>query len=136
MEHSPFNGKSAGVGPDLSRSAAKPAGEILKAIVLPNEFVSQGGQLFEMATEEGENLQIVLAGETSSRLKIYDVSSSPPVLRSIKKEQIQRLEPRNRSAMPQTYSQHYTLQQLLDIVSFLKTETAGPPVHVLFEDLF
>jgi hypothetical protein len=110
--------------------------EILKDIVLPDALVPQSGQLFELTTHDGEQLEVVRMGESTTRIKVYVVSTLPPVLRSIKKDQVLSLQPKHRSAMPQTYGQHYTLKQLLDIISFLKSGGSGAPTHISLQDLF
>ena len=119
----------------MGQVADKPAKEILKDIVLPDALVPQSGQLFELTTRDGEQLEVVRMGESTTRIKVYVVSTLPPVLRSIKKDQVLSLQPKHRSAMPQTYSQHYTLKQLLDIISFLKSTDPGAPTHLSLQDL-
>ena len=131
-----ISGKGTGVGPDLRTIAEKSPREILHDIVLPSALVPQIGQLFEMTTRAGERLKVVRAGESTTRTKVYVVSTLPPVLRSIKKEQILSLQPLQRSAMPETYGQRYTLQQLLDLISFLKSSTSESPRRVTLQDLF
>ena len=131
-----INGKGSGVGPDLSHLSERSPKEIFKDIILPNADVPQAGQLVELTTHDGEWLEVLRVEESSSRVKVYDVSSSPPVLRSIKKEQIRSLRASDRSAMPETYAQRYTLLELLDLISFLKTPKSGPAADVALTDIF
>ena len=131
-----INGKGSGVGPDLSHVSERSPREIFKDIILPNAVVPQAGQLVELITQDGERLEVMRVEESSSRVKVYDVSSSPPVLRSIKKEQIRSLRASDRSAMPETYAQRYTLLELLDLISFLKTPKSGPAADVALTDIF
>ena len=71
----------------------------------------QSGQLFGLPTRDGEQLDVVRMGESARRIKVYIVSTLPPVLRSLNKDQVLGLQPQHRSAILQTYYQHYILKQ-------------------------
>ena len=129
-----LNGKGGEIGPDLSRSSSKPAKELFKNIVVPDAEVVPTGQLFEMTTTSKERLRVVLAGESASRIKVYEVSGMP-VFRSIKKSEVIALAAGGRSAMPASFSKVYTLEELLDIVAFLKSSSADSTVSVSLADL-
>ena len=131
-----INGKGSGLGPDLDRISERSPREIFKDIILPNAVVPEAGKLVELTTHDGERLEVLRVGESASRVKVYDVSSSPPVLRSIKKEQIRDMRPTDRSAMPENYARRYTLQELLDLIAFLKTTESGPEAKVVLTDIF
>ncbi len=131
-----INGKGSGVGPDLSRISKRSPREILKDIILPNAVVPEEGKLVELTTHDGERLEVLRVKESASRVKVYDVSSFPPVLRSIRREQIRIMRPTDRSAMPETYGQRYTLQELLDLIAFLKTTESGSEAKVVLTDIF
>ncbi len=122
------------VGPDLTSLSARSAAEILLDIVFPDAVLLDRWKLIELQTVDGEKLKVLHVGDSTRRVKLYDVSSSPPVLRAIKKEKIQSTKPLQRSAMPADYGERYTLKQLLDLVSYLKTGT-GTAVAVTVEDL-
>ena len=128
-----FNSSGTNVGPDLSSITGRSAKEILKDIILPNAITTEAGQLFSMTTSDGEQLEVVKVGESATRVKVYDVTSLPPVLRSIKTDQIISFELKRPSAMPETYGQRFTLAQLLDIIAFLKSSDGEP---VTLNDLF
>ena len=128
-----FNSSSTNVGPDLSSIAGRSAREMLKDIILPNAVSTEAGQLFSLTTQEGEQLEVVKVSESTTRVKVYDVTSVPPVLRSIKRDQIKSFELIRPSAMPNTYGQRYTLKQLLDIIAFIKLSDGEP---VTMNDLF
>jgi putative heme-binding domain-containing protein len=128
-----FNSNGTNVGPDLSGISGRSAREMLKDIILPNAVSTDAGQLFSLTTLEGEQLEVVKVGVSSTRTKVYDVTSLPPVLRSIKTDQIKSFELIRPSAMPETYGQRYTLVQLLDLIAFLKSSEGEP---VTMNDLF
>ena len=128
------DGKGGTVGPDLTSLSARSAASILLDIVFPDAVLLDRWQLIELKTVDGERLEALHVGDSTRRVKVYDVSSSPPVLRAIKKEKIESAKPLQRSAMPADYGERYTLKQLLDLVSYLKSGT-GTPVAVTVEDL-
>ena len=130
-----IQGMGATVGPDLSGLADRPASEILRDIVLPASRLSSQRAVFKLTTVAGEHLTVLKAGEGKQRVRFYDITELPPVRRSMKRDQVQSLEPQSGSPMPETYGQRYTLKQLLDLVSFLKTSKSGPASTITLEDL-
>ena len=129
------DGVGGTVGPDLSSLATRSATSILLDIVSPETVLLDRWKLIELKTTDGEQLEALHVGESTRRMKVYDVGSSPPVLRAIKKEDIASTRPLQRSAMPSDYGERYTLKQLLDLVSYLKTKTGKTPVAVTVEDI-
>lgn len=128
-------GTGAMVGPDLSGLADRPAREILRDIVLPEARLSSRRPLFNLTTAAGERLTVLKAGEEEQRIRFYDVTALPPVRRTLRRDQVQSLEPQPGSAMPETYGRRYTLKQLLDLVSFLKVAGPGSSATVTLQDL-
>lgn len=128
-------GMGAEVGPDLSGLADRPARQILRDIVLPGARLSSQPAFFELTTVAGERLTVVKAGEQEQRVRFHDVTALPPVRRTLDRDQVQALEPQPGSPMPDSYGQRYTLKQLLDLVSFLKSTGPGSSSAVTLEDL-
>ena len=129
-----IDGRGAAAGPDLGPLASAPARMLLREILTPNLFVIPDGRVIELVTTAGDTLEVLRLGETATRLKLFDVTRHPPVRRNIRKDRIRSEEPTSRSAMPDTYASRYTVQQLLDLISFIKAGSGSPPVAV--EDLF
>ncbi len=130
-----INGKGASVGFGLGGIAKRAPPEILQDIVLPNARVEDSGRLLSLTLEDGEESEVLRVGESSTRLKFFDVSSFPPVTRSIRKEDIRSLTTTDRSAMPDTYAGRYTLQQLLDLVAYLKSIESPPNPPITLTDI-
>lgn len=128
-------GMGAEVGPDLSGLADRPARQILRDILLPAARLSSQAALFELTTVAGERLMVLKAGEQEQRIRFYDVTALPPVRRTLRRDQVQSLEPQPGSPMPDSYGQRYTLKQLLDLISFLKVAAPGTSSAVTLEDL-
>lgn len=115
-----IGGAGASVGPELSGAKAKAVKDLFIDIVLPSAHLSPDRPFLNIATKNGEQITGVKSEESPSHIKLYDIGSLPAVLRNLPKEQIQRLDIQNRSAMPANYGEMYTLKQLLDIIAFLK----------------
>ena len=107
---------------------------LLREILTPNLFAIPDGRVIELVTTAGDTLEVLRLGETGTRVKLFDVTSYPPVRRNIRKDRILSEQQTSRSAMPDTYASRYTVQQLLDLISFIKAGSGSPPVA--FEDLF
>ena len=99
---------------------SKAVKELFIDIVLPSAHLSSERPFLHITTKTGEQIQAVKSEESATHLKIYDIESLPAVLRTLSKDQIQKLDIQNRSAMPAKYGEMYTVKQLLDIIAFLK----------------
>jgi putative heme-binding domain-containing protein len=130
-----IDGKGNAVGPDLTGSARRNARALFEDIVFPGAARDAHKPLLRIVMKDGEEILGLKQEETLAAVRVFDVSSVPPVLRRVAKEQIQSLEPQARSAMPERYGEVYTLRELLDLVSFLKSSGAPSPVRVSFLDI-
>jgi len=130
-----IDGKGNSVGPDLTGAARREARDLFRAIVFPGARVDPGRPLLGITMKDGEKISALKHEETASALRVYDLASLPPALRRLPKDQIQSIEPQRRPAMPARYGEIYTLRQLLDIVSFLKSSGAPAAARVTFLDI-
>ena len=94
-----------------------------------------GKPLLRIVMKDGEKILGLKQEETPAAVRVFDMSRVPPVLRRLAKEKIQSVEPQTRSAMPERYGEIYTLRELLDLVSFLKSSGAPSAVRVSFLDI-
>jgi putative heme-binding domain-containing protein len=118
------------VGPDLTGLAGKPAREILRSIVAPHAAIEERYATVMITTRAGEKFTGVKRDEDEATIRIYDTSTLPPVSRAFLKSDVAKTERLNTSAMPADYASKYSLKQLLDLVSFLKSS------NVSLKDLF
>ena len=130
-----IDGKGNSVGPDLTGLARKKPKDLFRDIVFPNAQVDSAYRTIRIRMKDGETILGLKQEETSTALRVHDTSSNPPVLRRLPNDQIQTVEPQSHSVMPSGYGAVYTLRQLLDLVSFLKSSGAAAPVKVNFLDL-
>jgi putative heme-binding domain-containing protein len=112
------------VGPDLTSLAGKSPREILRSIVAPHVAIEDKYATITVTTRDGEKFTGVKRDEDATTIRIYDTSTLPPVSRAILKSgaKIERL---NTSVMPADYASKYSLKQLLDLVSFLKSSNVS-----------
>jgi putative heme-binding domain-containing protein len=118
-------GRGGKVGPDLASLAGKPAREILQSIVAPHASVDERYATISITTKSGEKFTGVKRDEDQTTIRLYDTSSLPPVSRAFAKSEVAKIEKLNASPMPADYASKYSLKQLLDLVSFLKSSNVG-----------
>jgi len=118
------------VGPDLTEFAGKPPREILQGIVAPHAAIEERYATITITTRAGEKFTGVKRDENETTIRLYDTSTLPPVSRAFPKSDVAKTERLNTSAMPANYASKYSLKQLLDLVSFLKSS------NVSLKDLF
>lgn len=116
-----FQGKGGRVGPDLTAIGSKPAEEIKRSIVTPSHAVEEKFATFAVTLRDGRRFVGVKRDENDETLRLYDTSSLPPVSRAFLKTEITKTEKLSESAMPASYGQRFTAQQLDDLVAFLKS---------------
>jgi len=119
------------VGPDLTGLAGKPPREILRSIVAPHAAVEERYATITITTRAGEKFTGVKRDENETTIRLYDTSTLPPVSRAFLKSDVAKTERLNTSAMHADYASKYSLKQLLDLVSFLKSSNVS--LKELFE---
>jgi len=123
------------VGPDLSGIAGKSPREILRSIVVVHAEVSEKYSTIVITTTKGERFTGVKRDENDQVTRLFDTSTLPPVSRTFLKTEIAKIENLKTSSMPGDYGHRYSIQQLLDLISFLKTTDPTKPVSVGLKDL-
>jgi putative heme-binding domain-containing protein len=124
------------IGPDLSSIANRPAREILQSIASPHAVIAEKYATIAITTRDGVRFTGVKRDENENVIRLYDTSTLPPVSRAFLKEEIVKTEKLSTSAMPGDYAAKYSLKQLLDLVSFLKSGDPAKAVSVGLRDLF
>jgi putative heme-binding domain-containing protein len=116
-----FQGMGASISPDLSKLEARSARDVFLAIVMPGDARDERYRTVTITVKNGEKIIGIKKEEDADSIRVYDVSELPAVLRTVQKSEIAATEIANASAMPSDYAKIYTLKQLLDIVTFLKS---------------
>jgi len=124
------------VGPDLTRTATRPARDLFLSIVAPRPSAGSAFAAIAVTMKDGQRFVGVKRDETPEALRLYDTSSVPPVLRSILKTGVAAVADANTPAMPGDYASRYSLKQLLDLVAFVKSMDPTSRAGVTLRDLF
>ena len=132
-----IRGRGARVGPDLAVTLkGKTPREIFeKIVIVPHRSVDPAYANVAIVTRAGERLIGVKGEETADGVRFYETSVLPPKVLMIAKTDIASSKPLTGSAMPSDYASRLPLQQLLDLVAFLKLRADGRPLSVGFDDV-
>ena len=130
-----FNGEGTPIGPDLSAAASRSPRDLLLSIILPSGLKGAQYATITVALRNGEKVVGVKKEEDAESLRIYDTTELPAVLRTVQKADVAKVEYANESVMPKDYASAYTMKQLLDLVTFLKSSPQSKSTLTL-KDLF
>jgi putative heme-binding domain-containing protein len=126
-------------GPDLNRASEKRPFEILKDILEPGAEVKAGKRFVRIETTGGENFSGIEEDDGEGYLRVHDLSSEPPALRRLRREDVSHIEPLSGSPMPSNLWPDLSAKQILDLVFFVRSgdkkedtapEVAARPVDI------
>jgi hypothetical protein len=125
------------VGPDLlPRLKGRTPREIFeKIVIVPHRSADPAYASVAVVMRDGGRLVGVKGEETGDQLRFYDTSALPPKVLTLPKADIVSTRAVRGSAMPSDYASRLPLQQILDVVAFLKLRADGKPASVGFEDI-
>jgi putative heme-binding domain-containing protein len=115
-------GQGHRVGPDLSGIAGRPPSVLLNDILDPNRDVPPDFVVLTVATERGQVVSGLLADETGSSLKLRKAEG---IEETILRSEIAEVRSSGRSLMPEGVEQTLNLQEMADLLAFLKEKTPG-----------
>ena len=113
--------RATGSGPDLSGIAGRPPAVLLSDILDPNRDVAPDFVALTVATHRGAVLSGLLAEETGSSLKLRKAEG---IDETILRSEIAELRSSGRSLMPEGLEQTLTLQEMADLLAFLRSGAA------------
>jgi putative heme-binding domain-containing protein len=116
-----FNGDGASIGPDLTSTAGRTPRDLFLIITLVPEIKDPRYVTVSISLRSGEKIVGVKKEEDEESYRVYDTTELPAVLRTVQKTDVAKIEHTNQSSMPKDYASTYTLKQLLDLVTFLKS---------------
>jgi len=85
-----------------------------------------------LTLRSGDKIVGIKKEEDAESIRVYDTTELPAVLRTIQKMDVLTVESADESVMPKDYASVYTLKQLLDLVTFLKSSESA----ITLKDLF
>jgi putative heme-binding domain-containing protein len=130
-----FNGEGTSIGPDLSAAGAnKSARDLLLSIILSRDLKESQYATITVSLRNGDKIVGIKKEEDAESVRVFDTTELPAVLRTVQKENISKIEYTKGSVMPADYASSYTIKQLLDLVTFLKSSQSKS--RVMLNDLF
>jgi len=132
-----IQGRGAKVGPDLgvALKGRTPREIFEKIVIVPHRSADPAYANVAIVTRAGARLIGVRGEETPAGIRFYETSVLPPKVMTLAKADVVSSKPLTGSAMPSDYASRLPLQQLLDLVAFLKSRADGKPASVGFDDV-
>ena len=128
-----YGGGGGPVGPDLATIADKTPREIYQRLAHP----SAGNEDYPAVTvtlKNGSTYTGIQRDDRRDTISIYDLSSVPPVLRTVQKSDIAKTEPLKDAAYRHDLSE-FNDQQLIELISFIKSGAAKDPMELKPQDI-
>jgi putative membrane-bound dehydrogenase-like protein len=110
-------GKGHRVGPDLSGIAGRAPDALLSDVLDPNRDVASDYVALTIATRRGQVVSGLLAEETATTLKVRRAEG---IEETILRSEIDELRSTGRSLMPEGIEQLIGLQEMADLIAFLR----------------
>lgn len=129
-----FAGEGTPVGPDLSKLGTRSARELFLNVIIMRENIDSRYATVSVTLKNGDKILGVKKEEDTESIRVYDTTELPAVLRTVQKSDVVKVERQDESVMPKDYASIYTMKQLLDLVTFLKSSESKSPVTL--KDLF
>lgn len=104
-------------GPDLGTIQSWPASGILMNILDPNQSISDSYDLWTIVLKSGETLQGIITTETPSSLTMQNVNG---IVTIIARQEVENQKAMHMSAMPEELEKQITLQEMADLLAFLR----------------
>lgn len=123
-----MQGAGTSIGPDLSKVASRSPRELFRGIVLPHAVKDERYATLKLKLKSGDKIAGVKKDEDPESIRMYDTTELPAVLRTIQKTDVLSVENASESVMPKDYASLYTMKQLLDLVTFLRSAESKSPV--------
>jgi len=120
-------GEGTSIGPDLSKSERKPR-DLFLSIIFPHELKDSRYAVVTLTLRNGDKVAGVKKDEDGESIRVYDTTELPAVLRTVQKVDVLKVETSSQSIMPRDYANTYSLKQLLDLVTFLKSSESKSAV--------
>jgi len=112
-------GRGIAVGPDLTAPPAKNAPEMLSRI-----HATESRHVLTAALQSGERFPALLVSQTGDEVRLHDLTSVPPVLRTFARSQVISLA-QNPAWRHDDFSKNYSAAELEDIVGYLRWAATG-----------
>lgn len=129
-----YGGGGGPVGPDLATIADQTPSQIYQAMLHPAANSSDYPAV-TVTLKSGEKYVGIQRDDRRDAIQIYDLSTVPPVLRTLQKADIAKVDPLAGAPPYKHDLSGFIDQELLALVSFLKSGAANAPVELELQDL-
>ncbi|MGE3341820.1 MAG: c-type cytochrome [Vicinamibacterales bacterium] len=130
-----FDGMGGKVGPDLAiRARHLSPKQVAAKILNPRQSAPSSATGVQVRTRGGLLLRGVIASDTTEYVRLYETSYLPPRSMAIPVRDVLEVSALGEPIMPGDYASRLTVQQLLDIVAFVKSASA-PKSSIRWRDL-
>jgi putative membrane-bound dehydrogenase-like protein len=113
-----LNGVGHEVGPDLATIRNRPPQLILPDILMPNKSIAQNYESYVIETRSGGIVEGVIGPQTANTITLRHEDGKQDV---IQREDIKNIYMTNLSAMPDDLDKQISVDQMADLLKFLKT---------------
>lgn len=113
-----LNGMGADVGPDLATVRHQPKQVLLTSILDPSQSLAQGFEAYVVETASGATLDGVLGPQSSTTITLKHEEGKQDV---VQRKDIKNMYAASLSAMPADLEKQIGLQQMADLLEFVKT---------------
>jgi putative membrane-bound dehydrogenase-like protein len=112
-----LNGKGADVGPDLGTVRNRTPDALLRDILLPSESIAQTYEAYVVETASSGVIEGVIGPQAPTTITIKHEEGKQDV---IQRGDIKRMYASNLSAMPEDVDKQVSVEQMADLLKFLK----------------
>jgi len=109
--------KGVAIGPDLGTVHNWKKEDLMANILDPNLAIFPGFDIWDIKLGSGESIQGIIAGETASAITLRNQGM---VDRTVNRQDIETMKSLNLSAMPTGYDKKISIEEMADLIAFLK----------------
>jgi putative heme-binding domain-containing protein len=113
-----FNGIGHEVGPDLATIRNRPPQLILPDIIMPNRSIAQNYESYVIETRSGAAVEGVIGPQTPNTITVRHEEGKEDV---VQRSDITNMYVTNLSAMPEDIDKQVSVDQMADLLKFLKS---------------
>jgi putative heme-binding domain-containing protein len=106
------------LGPDLGTIHNWSKDAILSNILAPNQSISSGYELWDVALNNGESIQGIIASETPGAITLRNVGTAE---KTISRQDIKSIEALSMSIMTEGLEKQISVDEMADLLAFLKS---------------
>jgi putative heme-binding domain-containing protein len=113
-----LGGIGAQVGPDLATVQNRPKQMLLEDILIPSKSIAQGYEAYVIETFSGSTIDGVMGAQTPTSVALRHEDGKEDI---IQRKDIKQMYVTNLSAMPGDLEKQIDIQQMADVLEYIKT---------------